>query len=497
MTSRSENAVRNGHDMSEILLIEPYAFLSNEYRGNNKYAIYAEKSIAYWAEDTRLTVAIAYPDAIPADLDIDDIKAKIHWTMPLWFRWMGQADRYEDFQHSCLLFVVCLAQEMRALGVKSVVFFTGVAHHIEYSLIEAACQIAGAQQIYLYPMPFCASPSRLLPVVQHASIRDRSILALKVSDKQVRDEVIAYRDNHLAAKPPQLNEKIDRTATSYGYALARVAIFGAKAIAKVILRRHAGVVRHPIDERKDYDALSILRIVQHQKRALDYYLSGMLDEAAVDRLIEVEGALPILYAHYQPEASTFPEGGDYPTHLDVVIAIRKLGYRGKILYKEHPGSWIYYSGIVGFSRVGLCRSIEYFRQLAALGCVFVPPTYKLSEARSRKLFPITVTGSIGIERSMVGLATCCAGLPWFRGAPGIYDLAGTFGEDGVFYDRQRWQFEPMEGVEWFDRALSMKTINNYPGIGTGVSSGSATDKAEFLGEFGELMRQLDNHVAAQ
>lgn len=483
--------------MSEILLIEPYEFLSNEYRGNNKYAIYAEKSIAYWSGNTRQTVAIAYPDTIPGDLDIDEIKARIQWTMPLWFRWMGQADRYEDFRHSCLLFVVRLAQELRSLEVKSVVFFTGVAHHIEYSLIEAACQIAGAQQIYLYPMPFCASPSRLLPVVQHASIRDRSILALEVSDKQVRDEVIAYRDNHLAAKPPQLNEKIDRTATSYGHALARVAIFGAKEIAKAILRKNAGLVRHPIDERKDYDALSILRIVQHQKRALEYYLSGMLDEAAADRLVEEEGALPVLYAHYQPEASTFPEGGDYATHLDVVIAIRKLGYRGKILYKEHPGSWIYYSRIVGFSRVGLCRSIEYFRQLAALGCVFVPPTYKLSEDRGRKLFPITVTGSIGIERSMVGLATCCAGLPWFRGAPGIYDLAGTFGEDGVFYDRKRWHFEPMEGVDWFDGALSMKTINNYPGIGTGVSSGSATDKAEFLSEFGELMRRLDSHAATQ
>lgn len=483
--------------MSKTLLIEPYPFLSNEYRSDNKYAIYAEKSIAYWSGDARQTVAIAYPDTIPGDLDIDAIKAKIHWTMPLWFRWMGQADRYEDFQHSCLLFVVCLAREMRGLGVKSVIFFTGVAHHIEYSLIEAACQIAGAQQIYLYPMPFFASPGRLLPVVQHASIRDREILAVKVSDKQVRDEVIAYRDNHVAAKPPQLNEKIDRVATSYGYALARVAIFSAKAIAKAVLRRNAGLAQHPIDDRKDYDAFSILRIVRHQKRALEYYLSGMLDEAAVDRLIKVDGSLPILYAHYQPEASTFPEGGDYPNHLDVVIAIRKLGYLGKILYKEHPGSWIYYSQIVGFSRVGLCRSIEYYRQLAALGCVFVPPTYKLSEARSRKLFPITVTGSIGIERSMVGLATCCAGLPWFRGAPGIYDLAGTFCEDGVFYDRHRWQFEPMEGVGWFDGALSMKTINNYPGIGTGVSSGSETDKAEFLSEFGELMRRLDNHAATQ
>lgn len=476
--------------MTRILLIEPYPFLASQYSENEGYAIYADKAIAYWSGTEHQVSDICYSDLISMDMDIEKIKAKISWTMPLWLRWMGQADRYEDYRQSSLLFVARFAQVLRDLQVKSVLFPTGVAHHIEYSLIEIACQFTGAQQIYFYPVPFFTEPSRLLPLAQNDSIRDRHILRAEVSHKAAHDEVIAYKNNHLAAKPPQLNEKVDYLATSYPHAMMRVAIFGLKAIAKAILRRGDGGARHPIDDQRDYDCLSILRLIRHQKTALEYYLSEMLGEAAVDRMVEAEGPLPILYAHYQPESSTFPEGGDYASHLDVVIGIRRSGYNGKILYKEHPGSWIYYSKIVGFSRVGLCRSIEYYRQLSALGCVFVPPSYKLNDTRIQQLFPVTITGSVGVERSLIGLATCCAGLPWYKGAPGVHNLAGTFGEDGVFFDRRRWQVDPLLSLEWFNQALSKNTIINYPGIGTGIASGSDDEKAEFLSEFEVFTRQL-------
>jgi hypothetical protein len=482
-------------DMTRILLIEPYPFLTSQYCEKEGYAIYADKAIAYWSGTERQVLDISYPDPISIDMDIEKIKAKISWTMPLWLRWMGQADRYEDYRQSSVLFVARFAQVLRDLQVNSVLFPTGVAHHIEYSLIEIACQIADAQQIFFYPVPFFTGPSRLLPLAQNDTIRDRHILRAEVSRKAAHDEIVAYKHNHLAAKPPQLNEKVDYVATSYPHAMMRVSILGIKAIAKAILRRRADVARHPIDDQRDYDCLSILRLIRNQKTALNYYLSQMLDEAAVDHMVKAEGPLPILYAHYQPESSTFPEGGDYVSHLDVIIAIRRLGYLGKILYKEHPGSWIYYSRIVGFSRVGLCRSVEYYRQLAALGCVFVPPSYKLDDTRIQQLFPITIAGSIGVERSLIGLATCCAGLPWYKGAPGVLDLASTFGLDGVFFDRERWHFDPLLALEWFDQALSKNTIINYPGIGTGIKSGSDHEKVDFLREFDALTRQLSNKWA--
>lgn len=485
------SSVGGDPDMSRILLIKPYSFLSSQYSERRGFAIYAKKTIAYWSDGACQSAEIGYPDAIPASIDLDKIRAKIAWYAPLWSRWMGRADRYEDYRQSCLLFVIRFVQVLQELDVKSVVFFTGVAHHIEYSLIEAACQMAGAQQIYLYPMPFFTVQSRLLPLVQNDSIRDRRILGAEVSRKGARDEILAYRGNHLAGRPPLLNEKIDRVATSYLFALIQVPVWALKSVIRRLLRKGFYTERHPIDARQDYDFLSMLGLIRQQKKALDYYLSSMLDESQVDQLVEMEGPLPILYAHYQPEATTFPEGGDYTNHLDLVIAIRRLGYRGKVLYKEHPGSWIFYSRVVGFSRVGLCRSIEYYKRLAALGCVFVPPSFELKGSCIDKLFPVTITGSICLERSLAGLATCCAGLPWFKGAPGVYDLAETFGQGGIFFDGSHWQFDPIFGVEWFERALSRKTINNYPGIGTGRVSDSDTDMADFLNEMEALMRALD------
>lgn len=480
--------------MKQILLIDPYEFLLEQYRGNLKYSIYSNRTLTYWEGESRKEVEISYPSTICNDINVNEIKSKIDWTMPLWFRWIGDADSYEDYQRICLLFVVSIVQELRRLDVTHAIFFTGVAHHVEYSLIEAACQIAGVQQIYLYPVPFCTTSSRLIPVMQYSSIRDRRIIGMNVSNKSIRGEIIEYKQNHLAAKPPKLNERIDREATSFLYAIARVALFGFKQLIKSVIKKNLKQSVHPIAQRRGHGFFSSLRMIRRQKSALDYYLLKMQSHVYVDKMLETEDGLPILYAHYQPEASTFPEGGDYASHLDVVIAIRKLGYAGKILYKEHPGSWIYFSKIVGFSNVGLCRSIEYYKQLEALGCVFVEPSYKLQGIRLQKLFPVTITGSIGIERSIVGSATCCAGIPWFKGAPGIYDIAESFGASGVFYDKQRWQLNPIAGVEWFDNVLSMKTINNYPGIGTGLTSTAPSDKADFLNEFEELMTQLFHSI---
>jgi hypothetical protein len=476
--------------MSKVLLIEPYDFLSSEYKDDHRYAIYEDKSVRYWSSGLLQTKNIDYPCTVPLDIDLDAIRAKISWTTPLWSRWLGQADRYEDYRQSCLLFVIRLADVLSELEVESVIFPTGVAHHIEYSLIEAASQVAGSQQVYLYPVPFFNAPSRLVPLVQNRSISDRRILAAAVSDKESHDVIVEYRDNHLAAKPPQQNEKIDHLATSYPYALTRVAFLWLKDVAKVVLGKRVHNGEHFLDKLKDYDCLSKLRIVQQQKLALDYYSSVMLNDAAVDLMLEGEKPLPILYAHYQPEASTFPEGGDFANHLDVVLAMRRIGYRGTILYKEHPGSWIYYSGIVGFSRVGVCRSVEYYRQLEALGCIFVSPNYRLRDSRLKHLFPVTITGSIGVERSLTGLATCCAGLPWFQGAPGVFNVQETFGACGIFFEPERWQFDPMKGLAWFDEALSGKTIINFPGIGTGIPLTSVDDKTAFLAEFEDMVQEF-------
>ncbi|MFH2135425.1 MAG: hypothetical protein ABII81_09670 [Pseudomonadota bacterium] len=489
--------------MNKILLIEPYRTWLDKYSDNKHFSIYADKTLHHWGADgtAKISEGISYPSEIDKAIDIDEIRAKIEWAMPIWYRWIGEVENYEIFRRTSLLFIISLAQKLTRLNVKHAIFTTGASHHVEYSLIEIACQIANVRQIYLYAMPF-GKDARLLPLIQNQSIRDRELLGLNISAISLKKEIAAYRNNHLLGERPQNNESINIRATSCKFAVLQVAKGLIKEVAKKILRWKVAKKEHFIDQCSDYSYVSLLKIIGKQKEALDYYMSRAVKDDFVGDIIAREAQLPIIFAHYQPEATSFPEGGDLSNHVDIVLEIRRMGYRGTILYKEHPGSWIYHSKITGFSRVGLYRSVEYYKQLEALGCVFLKPSYKLTEQNIRSLLPVTITGSIGIERSLVGLATCCAGEPWFKGAPGIYSVHETFKDGGILVDSKHWYFNSDLAMKWFEANLSQKTINNFYGSGTGVVTSTEADKAEYLMELDNLCACLlssdaDNKLRCQ
>lgn len=469
------------------LLIEPYPYVRELFGGRDDIALYADKAVVAFDGGSQSSYAISHPDAdwlASGEVDLDDAKARIRANLPLYYRWMGESDAYEDNQRSFLLFVLGFAETLRRLNVTRAVFFTGVAHHVEYALIETACQLAGVRQVFLYPMPF--GKGRLLPVVQDHSIADRQPLGTELSDVHFEQDVLAYRDNFLSRGVPKQNETIGGSAVSRPYAYFKLAEREIKGLIKRLIGR-APPATHLIEKRKGYGLTATLRIINRQKEALDYYLSQAISNEEAERLIAGEAPLPILYAHYQPEASTFPEGGAVVDHLDVVLAMRKAGYGGKILYKEHPGSWIYFSKVTGFSLVGIARSREYYLQLQSLGCVFLQPRYRPGDDLLRKVFPVTITGSVAVERSLTGWRTCCLGEPWFKGAPGVTSVLACFGPDGLFYDAGRWTIDPDAGIKWFSSLLAGRTLTNYPGIGTGRGLDSEESRQEFLGQLQGLV----------
>lgn len=475
--------------MNEILLVEPYKIWLDRYQHDQRIAIYSARSLSSWdhAGIERVTNVISYPKEVSRELDIEQIRAKLDWWVPIWHRWIGSVGDYPIYRLSCQLFVMSLAQSLIAIKVKFAVFPTSVSHHVEYSLVEIACQLASVKQIYLYGTPF-AKNGRLLPLVQDQVIQDRKPLGVNVSNHDALADLRAFRSNALQGKPPVHNERADFKALSYHYAWLRIVRNSAVSSLKRMLQSMDGV--HFIDERSDYSALSLLRLISKQKESLSFYEAHCVNDEYVEALIGREGALPILFAHYQPEATTFPEGGAYSNHLDIVIEMRRLGYRGTILYKEHAGSWIYCSRVTGASRVGLYRSLQYYRQLQALGCVFVKPRFRIKPQHALALFPITITGSIGVERSLQGLPTCCAGESWYKGAPGTYSIHEAFGQDGVFFNSQCWRFDSQIALSWFNQMMSRRTLNNYVGIATGVPSKSESDRSEFLSEFDQMIDAL-------
>jgi len=479
--------------MNEVLLIDPSIELLSNFEDDSSIAFYSGKSVFHWEEKAtqRNSRRINYPKEIGKDAKIGQIRRKLEWSMPIWYRWMGKSEDYDLYSRTCLLFILDLAQYLQELKVRYVIFSTGVAHHVEYSLIEAACQAANIPQIFLYAMPF-GREARLLPLIQEEGISDRKLLALSLSKNNSEDSVKEYLKNFLGGYVPTANEKIDWQATSLIHAIFQVLYIELKSIVKKIIRWDKGVVKDAIDQRLDYDWSSLIGLVNRQKQALSYYLTKTVDCSRVDAVIAKEGRVPTIFAHYQPEATTFPEGGNIANHIDIVLEIRKKGYSGTIFYKEHPGSWIYYSKITGVSRVGLCRSIEYYKQLESLGCVFLETSFKLQSNYIHSLFPVTITGSIAIERSLAGFATCCAGQPWFKNAPGVYGFDETFGANGIFADVNRWYDVDKRGEEWFVSNLTYTTLTNIYGIGTGLPSSSADKIADYLDEFENLVKGLSD-----
>jgi hypothetical protein len=131
----------------------------------------------------------------------------------------------------------------------------------------------------------------------------------------------------------------------------------------------------------------------------------------------------LIYASFQPEASSFPLGDYFASHRQIVMAIRKKYPRSRIIYHEHPHieRWRLKSN---GSRVSLYRSPEYFDFLADLGCLFANNhlTKDLERTAERNVVVVTIGGNIAIERAMKGLPTIVAGNPWYKSLPGTMTL---------------------------------------------------------------------------
>ena len=433
-----------------------------------------------------------------AEIEIDllseyqHILERINWWRPIWYRWIANADQYDLLTREAAFFVLKVIATIRDLDVSVAIFHTGVAHHIDSSLIEIALVIARIKQIYLYANSI---NGRLLPLQQDCSIIDRKPLGLILSDYTSTNDISNYIKNKLVGGRPTVNE-----STSYGQSYLA-------AISKALytsLRKHAGLRLHkligknrtvfPIDGACDLSTSDHLRLMREQRKALAYYLSKAQNSTKPFQLKAGQSkSIPLVAAHFQPEATSFPEGGGLSSHIDIVVKLRQLGYQGVVLYKEHPGSFMYFSRVVGGTRVGMARSVNYYKKLLALGCVFISPDFNLSviPQESSWYVPVTITGSIALERSLFGLSTIAAGYPWYSGLPGVIDLSKENDLDNILITGSRQCVQTKEAsFIYLDSLLSNKTIINIAGIGTGVSSTDAHSISTFFSEFDDLLAKL-------
>lgn len=340
---------------------------------------------------------------------------------PLFSRYFDDLPRLELQIRLMAFQIVRLSSALKKLGVKYVVFPTGVSHHIITAQCEIACALSKIPQIFTYLTNL--SP-HLLPIVQLNSIHDRKPLGIHISHSNLD----LFSSGNSFIKYNVISERHKEFPVQNFY-------IASLQVMKLVVHRNMAHLKerlvnfvlgksiklhNPYVPLRQYSLTTELRFLLEQKKVLKFHLNQIQTdlEKLNSESIEILNC-PVIYAHQQPEATTFPEGGDFQNHIDMVVELRAKGYQGPIFYLEHPATYNFTS-FGSSTRVGTLRSKEYFLTLQHLGCFFVNRSYV--QDNEFQLQPFTISGSIAIERSFEGKFTVVAGQPWFKGLPGTLTI---------------------------------------------------------------------------
>jgi hypothetical protein len=284
---------------------------------------------------------------------------------------------------------------------------TSGSHHLPTMMFEAACRLLKMPQVFDVPL----YDGYALPMIQINSAYDR---------KPINSRPFEVLDDSSRLHSLNVNFKAELSWVSYKTSFVFGVFTYIKHHAKKLLRLKFDSLKKGFESRlTSLDFRAELEVLVSHLRAVHYFNRSQRQHVSViDSILNSPNrvpALPLIVAHYQPESSTFPEGGRFHNHIDIVSELRLRGITGPILYKEHPMTFsVVQDGRV--TRIGVARSKNYYQTLTNLGCLFVSESFNIVDNHS--IWPITITGSIALERSVRGLATVVLGHAWYRGLPG-------------------------------------------------------------------------------
>ncbi len=401
-----------------------------------------------------------------------------------WRQWISVLSRFSDRGAQFDLWVSEIALRVQSLAghfqrqrISAAIFSTGVSHHADSMILQEGLRLAGVPQIHLYSV---VVNGRLLPLLQVKGLEDRGPLGLLISDYDSTDDIAQLASK--GASNPSFETHNASGRISRVRLAARLGYRSAKSSLELSTEGNGlGVL-----EIGTYGLGTYSRQMRQIVKARQ--ILSRLEKQDKDR-IEALGAEAglIVMAHFQPEATSYAEAGLPSSHVDLVAAIRAKGWNGPIVYREHPAQWRTTSPA---RHLAMARSPQYYRDLQTLGCLFLPSYKSVNPQwlRQRRLTPVTMTGSIALERALNGWRTIVTGHPWFAGLPGNLSL------DDLALITQEQVLEPDisladESQAFLESTLNQKTLTNAPGIGTGAPLGERSWR-DFERELGELIDGL-------
>jgi hypothetical protein len=417
------------------------------------------------------------------NIDLNEIRTNLNWWSPIWTRWVSNSIEYENYKLENIILVLKVSSGLLHYKIDKIYHFTAVPHHLDNITISIAATLLKIEEIFLYNIVL---DGNLLPLKQSSGVTSRVILGKDVSNINYEKIIDEFYQNKLNEKPPTQNTQITKLKKNYFFAVLYLIWL---EIFYFIINKIKKREKNAFSFYKKSTFSDINTLLNNQRSFLKFYKKYKLNYNDSKTLLLSSSPKLIIAAHFQPEATSFPEGNNYSTHIEIVLKLRMLGYCGKIAYKEHPASWLYTDKVIGFTKVGIYRNVDYAKKLLSLDCIFIDEYVPLSISLSNlNYLPVTISGSIALERSLAGLHTIVAGEPWFKGLPGTINLDSLASLKNI--DKNLIRANPeiaINAKKFLIDKLNNKTIKNALGVGTGIQSNYDDDLIEFTSSFNKLI----------
>ena len=476
--------------------------LTKQILDKNSEIIFIDEK-GFWARSKNhpTRILLSKIDSINNLKFFDSIKARkyLNWYMPLWTRWVAHAEQYENKKERSIDKIYDIFSMLKSYNINGVIFNTSVAHHLDSTFLSIACRLNNIDQIYLYAVVL---NGRLLPFLQSSNVESRRRLNLDLSKfiyEKVIEKFIRAKENNSVifesdqvSLPPRFKKSnnlifyfINKYFKNWNRNLFFTLLFLIRRQIFNIFKLNKHNYLHsnnliPLHIEK-YSTIEDIRQINTHRLFLKKLSTEIISENEIKNFRSQKKIFLIIAAHYQPEATTFPEGDKYYNHIDIARVLRKKNYTSKILYKEHPSIKKYIDKYSGLTKIGINRSVDYIKILKKLDCVFLPNSFNLSIINDNDWYvPVTITGSIAIERSLSGLHTIYTGNAWFKGLPGTIFIEDMDSLDEI---PVKWAKKDetikTEAMIFMKKILNNKTIANLPGISSGVPEDTDEDIKDF------------------
>jgi hypothetical protein len=469
-----------------------YAFPSDEtkiFLYNNLEIIFIDEE-GFWifCKETSKRILLPKCDKKETLKLFNSINARkyLEWYMPIWTRWVPSSNQVENNKDQAIYKIFNIFSLIHNYKVDGVIFNTSVAHHLDSVFISIACRLNNINQIYLY----CNVINlRLLPIFQSSDIESRKVLNIPVNDYSSKKDIETFIEkskNNLIKLERKGNFIFSKIFKNY----QKIFLFGCMYLLAREIYNLIKKIKYFDRSQKNnnlflniekYSVFEDLKQMYHQKIFLKKFSDEIILTDEINNLKSQKKTFLLIAAHLQPEATSFPEGDKYYNHIDIAMTLRRKNYDSQILYKEHPAIYKYLDTYVGLSKIGISRSVNYVKLLKKLGCIFLPTSLNLSVIDDNDWYvPITITGTIAIERSLAGLHTIYTGNPWYKGLPGTIHID----EIKCLKEIPKQWSKVDESIKkeakiFMNQILNYNTLPNITGISTGRPDTSDLSIKEF------------------